>query len=281
MKKNIVFLLTILLLASLTVSAGAEAIPHNYEDVGVTLNLPFNLQEDSEDLTGFVVPYPYGAVSHDPDLFLMPMFYFGMDAETVVEAMNSEDLSEEEEAAIRAAQTEICVFITAEGGPDAFREILDLSDCELVEYATLDDLHYYFVTFDAADYLAGLEPQFAEEYEKVLSTLENALQNAEVYLPSDPEAETVGADANDANAYRVQVTSAAGDPIEGVMIQFCDENTCNMAKTDASGTAAFEMPEGIVYTVHVLKVPSGYGKISDEFQTLDVYSDIVIVLPEA
>ena len=41
------------------------------------------------------------------------------------------------------------------------------------------------------------------------------------------------------------------------------------------------MPEGVVYEVHVLKVPEGYEKTSDEFRTLDVYSDLAIVVNKA
>lgn len=65
------------------------------------------------------------------------------------------------------------------------------------------------------------------------------------------------------------------------MIQFCDESTCNMGKTDDNGTVSFEMPEGVVYEVHVLKVPEGYEKNADEFRTLDVYSDLTIVINKA
>ena len=72
-----------------------------------------------------------------------------------------------------------------------------------------------------------------------------------------------------------------GNPIKGVAIQFCDDSTCNLGKTDANGVANFDMPEGTQYEVHVLKVPEGYEKTSDEFRTLDVYSDLVIVLNAA
>ena len=65
------------------------------------------------------------------------------------------------------------------------------------------------------------------------------------------------------------------------MIQFCDDTTCNIGKTDADGVASFDLPEGTEYVVHVLKVPEGYEKDSREYHTLNVYSDVVIVLGAA
>ena len=87
--------------------------------------------------------------------------------------------------------------------------------------------------------------------------------------------------ANDAGAYRIIVSDSSGDPVKGVAIQFCDETTCNIGRTDADGVVRFDLPEGVVYEVHVLKVPEGYEKNTDEFRTLDVYSDLAIVVNKA
>lgn len=89
------------------------------------------------------------------------------------------------------------------------------------------------------------------------------------------------ASVNDAGAYRVTVTDENGEPVKGVAIQFCDETSCNIGKTDANGVVSFDMPEGTVYEVHVLKVPEGYAQSSDEFRTLNVYSDLSIVVNKA
>ena len=89
------------------------------------------------------------------------------------------------------------------------------------------------------------------------------------------------ASENDAGAYRVTVTDQEGNPVQGVAIQFCDDSSCSLGKTDENGVASFEQPEGVNYVVHVLKVPEGFEKTNDEFHTLDVYSDIIIVLNKA
>ena len=83
--------------------------------------------------------------------------------------------------------------------------------------------------------------------------------------------------SNQIAAYRVFVYDKNG-PVKGVVIQFCDDKSCTIGKTDEDGVARFEKPAGTVYEVHVLKVPDGYEKKADTFYTLDRYSDIDIVL---
>ena len=77
------------------------------------------------------------------------------------------------------------------------------------------------------------------------------------------------------------VYDADGNPVQGVSIQFCSNDMCNMAKTDADGIATFNMDEGMEYTVHVLKVPAGYEKDAGEYLTETTYSDVTIFLEKA
>ena len=42
--------------------------------------------------------------------------------------------------------------------------------------------------------------------------------------------------------------------------------------------ADFEMEEGPTYTVHILKIPGGYKKNTNEYMTGDTYCDIYIPL---
>ena len=77
------------------------------------------------------------------------------------------------------------------------------------------------------------------------------------------------------------VSDTDGNLVKGVTVQFCSDSTCMMGKTDANGVASFEMEEGAVYTVHILKVPEGYAKNTAEYQTDDTYCDIYIPLDKA
>lgn len=111
------------------------------------------------------------------------------------------------------------------------------------------------------------------QYEEVIDQLLNKEEVSRFTMPA--------AGANDENVYRVIVKDANGDPVKGVAIQFCDDTSCNLAKTDADGVASFDLPEGFEYIVHVLKVPEGYAKDGGEYHTLTEYSDVVIVLNAA
>ena len=95
-----------------------------------------------------------------------------------------------------------------------------------------------------------------------------------------PEGEGAEATANEEGKFRVFVYNGEA-PVEGVAIQFCDDSTCSVSKTDAEGMAAFEAPEGAAYEVHVLKVPVGYASTDAVFHTLEVWSDVRIALEKA
>lgn len=79
------------------------------------------------------------------------------------------------------------------------------------------------------------------------------------------------------NACRVIVTDQDGNPVAGVAVQFCSDNTCMMGKTDAEGMASFTAEDG-AYTVHVQKVPDGYEACAEEFGVPQDLGDVKIVL---
>lgn len=136
----------------------------------------------------------------------------------------------------------------------------------------------YFVNREGVILCAPMEGAPADlsapnEYEKIIASL---LAGEEVSMPEKEEPVS----ANSDGVYRVIVRDADSNPVEGVAVQFCDDNTCMMAKTDADGVASYEVPEGS-YTVHILKVPEGYVKTNDEFKPLETYSDVFVVLEKA
>lgn len=66
------------------------------------------------------------------------------------------------------------------------------------------------------------------------------------------------------NAYVISVQDAgSGEPVAGVIIQFCNDTSCTMGETDVDGIAVFEAEAGD-YTVHVLDVPEGYEENDEE-----------------
>jgi len=90
-----------------------------------------------------------------------------------------------------------------------------------------------------------------------------------------------GAQANGDNKYNVIVYDTDHKPVEGVVIQFCDDNTCSLQTTNADGVATFQVTEAKVYEVHVLKAPDEYRQDEQSYKTLEDFSDVTIFLDKA
>ena len=82
-------------------------------------------------------------------------------------------------------------------------------------------------------------------------------------------------------AYRVVVRDTAGNPVEGAIIQLCDDATCAFQPTDAEGVAAFSVEEQKAYEVHVLAAPEGYAPDETVYQTEETFSELSITLKRA
>ena len=119
-------------------------------------------------------------------------------------------------------------------------------------------------------------PIFGAAVDEYEATVNSLLKGTEVDRPASKSAS-----ANGLACYRVLVYDVDGNPVQGVAIQFCSDDACNMAKTDADGIARFAVDEGMEYTVHVLKVPEGYAKDAGEYKTETAYSDVMIFLNAA
>ena len=66
------------------------------------------------------------------------------------------------------------------------------------------------------------------------------------------------------NTYIILVQDAEdASPISGATVQFCSDTQCMVGRTDATGSASFEVDPGN-YTAHVLKVPEGYEATEEE-----------------
>ena len=70
--------------------------------------------------------------------------------------------------------------------------------------------------------------------------------------------------AQETGKYEVLVKDEEGNPVPGVMIQFCSDTECVLGQTGEDGIAAFEKEAG-EYSVHVLKAPEGYDADDTEY----------------
>ncbi|MDO4548318.1 MAG: TlpA disulfide reductase family protein [Clostridia bacterium] len=78
-------------------------------------------------------------------------------------------------------------------------------------------------------------------------------------------------------AYVVKFTDPDGNPIQGVLAQFCDDTTCSVIISDENGEARFE-GDPYPYNVHVLMVPAGYESVSENFDFTEQGGEIAITL---
>ena len=112
-----------------------------------------------------------------------------------------------------------------------------------------------------------------DQYER---TVDQLLSGEQVDTVTD-----AGAVKNDSGEYRVIVYDLNGNPVEGAIIQLCDDVTCAFQPTDANGVAVFSVAEEKAYDVHVLMAPEGYAPDEGVYKTLDTYSDVNIFLEKA
>lgn len=112
-----------------------------------------------------------------------------------------------------------------------------------------------------------------DQYE---STIDKLLAGESVDVKTD-----TGASVNGDNKYRVYVYDEEGNPVEGVLIQFCDDSTCAFQPTDPEGVATFKVDVEKVYEVHVLQAPEGFRQDEESYKTLETYSDVTIFLEKA
>lgn len=69
--------------------------------------------------------------------------------------------------------------------------------------------------------------------------------------------------------YTIKCTDTEGNPIPGVMLQICDESTCQVAVTDSDGKYTMTTSP-YPWEVHILMAPSGYKNEADQVKTLPI-----------
>lgn len=77
----------------------------------------------------------------------------------------------------------------------------------------------------------------------------------------------------------VTVCDESGKPVAGVKVQACDDSTCMVEDTNASGAAGFAIKNNVV-DIHILKVPEGFAPVSDVFKT-DASGNLTVTLKPA
>lgn len=128
----------------------------------------------------------------------------------------------------------------------------------------------------------------AEHWLALNISIANALGNSDITSLSLLNADGgIVAEANAATAvegpvqYKVRYIDESGAPVAGVMTQFCDDTTCAVAVSDAEGVSLYEAENAYAYEVHVLKVPEGYERVTDNFVMEANGGEIEVTLKKA
>ena len=87
--------------------------------------------------------------------------------------------------------------------------------------------------------------------------------------------------ASSSGIYRVIVKDESGRPVQGVVVQLCSDQACQMGETDVDGVAAYPEAKEGNYTVHVYSVPEGFAEDDREYPVPETCKDVNIVLKAA
>ncbi len=166
-------------------------------------------------------------------------------------------------------------------GEETYQEARDLMDEKGTNYPSVlmpedNEILEQVTSFPATFYVnrEGLimtKPIIGARVKEYEPTLDALLTDAS---PSEN-----GSDESGSYIYRVFVKDEEDHPLEKVVVQFCDDTSCRLGKTDEDGCAEFEVPEEKSYEVHIEKAPDGYAFDKDEtVNTQETASDTTIIL---
>lgn len=132
----------------------------------------------------------------------------------------------------------------------------------------------YFVDKEGTVLCMPICGAYVDQYEPTLDALlagDHAKAN---------EAAAQEADTSVQTGFDICVKDADG-PVAGVMVQMCDNVTCNFGVTDEEGKAHFDLPAGAAYDVHVVSAPDGYAADENVYHPEAGSSEIEIELQKA
>lgn len=127
------------------------------------------------------------------------------------------------------------------------------SGCVLL-FCSEDDLNFFCANRIAggASWHSAGEPAEANAAEPA-GEAESTEQSGETEA-TEPSGEAGAASAD----YAIAFVDEAGNPVAGVVANVCDDVSCTVVTSDASGRTSFSLPS-YAYDVHVIQVPEGYA----------------------
>ena len=120
------------------------------------------------------------------------------------------------------------------------------------------------------------EGSIVTQQENSKSELTDSDLGHETKISGKDEENNKSSDQKDVNvnlsAYIFRFLDDKGNPVEGVKLQICTEDTCQLLSSNSDGFVEYSADRS-EYEVHVFRIPEGYELLSDEtFKTGTEYS---------
>ena len=210
MKKILCMLLAVLLLASLGSAAFADGFEEVYEENGFTLTYPDAFKE--ENLKGMFDDQPSGMI--DDGLYYASFIYYALTEKELTEFVEKGDQITDADRELLRSKLGTVAVVYAIDYTKISEENLAIQETitdTVTELATVGDIVFYRYNLEDSDdtkkYLAGIAPEYQEEFQNLQAAFNEVLKTAEFYTPVNRSEELIG------TAISFETTDLDGNPV--------------------------------------------------------------------
>ena len=219
MKKLLYMLLAALLPLSLSSVVSAVENQEAYEENGFTITYTDDFNQDN--MKGCFLDDPLGKI--EDGLYVARFIYYAMPMEELESLLEKDaaymdehdgQLPEDDKTLLRSKQGSMGELYAID-----YTEISDANKAKqeslgdtVTELATVGDVVFYRIKYEESEstqeYLAGIEPEYQEEYRSLQAALNDAMTNAEFYTPIIRGEDLVG------KVISFETTDLDGNPVK-------------------------------------------------------------------
>ena len=210
MKKILCMLLAVLLLASLGSAAFADGFEEVYEENGFTLTYPDAFKQ--ENLKGMFDDKPSGKI--DDGLYYASFIYYALTEKELTEFVEKGDQITDADRELLRSKLGTVAVVYAIDYTEISEENLAIQETitdTVTELATVVEIVFYRYNLENSDdtekYLAGIAPEYQEEFQNLQAAFNEVLKTAEFYTPVNRGEDLVG------TVISFETTDLDGNPV--------------------------------------------------------------------
>ncbi|MBO4915583.1 MAG: redoxin family protein [Oscillospiraceae bacterium] len=178
-----------------------------FDDAGITVYLP----AEFNNTKGMIFDEGSGELSPGSGVYYAMITYLGITEEYYNELVAMDEIPEEELNDVYSKWMDMITVVAVNGGR-GFEAAVEASDGEFeAKNASLinnnGDISYYSYYSAEDNDTSALDPEFLEEYNKLLGMVQSALQGSDFYEPVDHYAGLIGTD------FTFETTDLDGNPV--------------------------------------------------------------------